>query len=81
VLPFRISSVYHFDPIASWSFDPLLLYEDTNISMTMPESIATWTIGVMSLNDLIARGYSIYRGDPSETIERCRAAVDQFMDR
>ena len=41
VLPFRISVVYHFDPIASWSFDPPLLYQDTNISTTIPESVAT----------------------------------------
>jgi hypothetical protein len=47
---------YHFDPVASWNFDPALLYEDTNISTTIPESIATWTIGVMSITDLIARG-------------------------
>jgi hypothetical protein len=80
-LPFRISLVYHFDPVASWSFDPALLYQDTNISTTIPESIATWTIGVMSIPDLVARGYSIYRGHPSDTVERRRAAVDQFTDR
>ena len=28
VLQFRFSIVYHFDPLASWSFDPLLLFED-----------------------------------------------------
>jgi hypothetical protein len=56
VLPFRISVVYHFDPVASWSFDPALLYQDTNISTTIPESTATWTIGVMSITGLIARG-------------------------
>ena len=75
VLPFRISVVYHFDPVASWSFDPPLLYEDTNISTTIPQSIATWTIGVMSITDLIARGYSIYRGHPSDTIKRRPAAI------
>ena len=52
-----------------------------NISTTIPESIATWTIGVMSITDLITRGYSIYRGHPKDTIERRRAAVDQFTDR
>jgi hypothetical protein len=35
----------------------------------------------MSIPDLIARGYSIYRGHPYDTIERRRAAVDQFTDR
>jgi hypothetical protein len=34
----------------------------------------------MSLNDMIARGYSNYRGHPFDTIERRRAAVDQFTD-
>jgi hypothetical protein len=80
VLPFKISIVYHFDPVASWSFDPPLC-KNTNISTTIPESIATWTIGVMSITDLISRGYSIYRGHLSDTIERRRAAVDQFTDR
>ena len=59
VLPFRISVVYHFDPIASWGFDPALLYKDTNISTSIPENITTWTIGVMSITDLITRGYWI----------------------
>ena len=81
VLRFRIYIVYHFDPIASWNFDPPLLYEDTNISTTIPKSIATWTIGAMSITDLITRGYSIYRGHLYDTIERRRAAVDQFTDR
>ena len=81
VLPFIISVVYRFDPVASWSFDPALFYQDTNISTTILESIATWTIGVMSITDLIARGYSIYRGHPFDTVERRRAAVDQFTDR
>ncbi len=81
MLPFRISIVYHFDPVASWSFDPAFLYLDTNISTNIPESVATWTIGVMSIPDLIARGYSIYRGHPFDTVERRRAAVDQFTDR
>jgi hypothetical protein len=35
----------------------------------------------MSITELIARGYSIYRGYPPDTIERRRAAVDQFRDR
>jgi len=80
-LPFRISVVYHFDPIASWIFDPALLYKDINISTTIiPENIATWTIGVMSITDLMTHVYSIYRGHPYDTIERRRAAVDQFTD-
>ena len=81
MLQFRISVVYHFDPIASWSFDPALLYNDTNISTTIPENITIWTIGVMSITDLITRGYSIYSVHPYATIERRRAALDQFTDR
>ena len=81
VLPFKISVAYHFDPIPSWSFDPALLYQDTYISTTIPESVATWTADVMSTPDLITRGYSIYRGHPYDTIERRRVDVDQFTDR
>jgi len=78
VLPFRNSVVYHFDPIASWSFDPALLYKDINISTTIPENITTWTIGVMSITGLITRGYSIYRGHPFDPIGRRRSAVVQY---
>ena len=79
---FNKSIVYHFDPIASWSFDPPLLYLDTTIgTLVMPEVITEWTIGVMSIPDLLARGYSIQRGHALDTIERRRAAVDQFTDR
>jgi len=81
VLPFRISIVYHFDEIASWSFEPALTYKDTNISTTIPENTTTWTIGVMTIPELITRGYSIYRGHPYDTIERRRPAVEQFTDR
>ena len=47
----------------------------------MPEIITTWTIGVMSLPDLQARGFKIQRGHPLDTINRRRAAVEQFTDR
>ncbi len=50
--------VYHFDPIASWSFEPPLLYKDMIISRVLLE----WTIDVMPIEDLIARGFSIKRG-------------------
>ena len=66
---FNKSIVYHFDPIASWSFDPPLLYENTTIgALVMPEVITEWTIGAMSIPDLVARGYSIQRGHPLDTI-------------
>ena len=35
----------------------------------------------MSLTDLQARGFTIQRGHPLDTIERRRAAVEQFTDR
>ena len=35
----------------------------------------------MSITDLITRGYSVFRGHPFDTIERRRAAVEQFTDR
>jgi len=35
-----------------------------------------WTIGVMSIPDLLARGYSTHRGHALDTIERRRAAVE-----
>jgi len=57
---FNQSIVYHFDPIASWSFEPALIYLDTVISaIAMPEFMTEWTIGAMSIPDLLARGYSI----------------------
>jgi hypothetical protein len=63
VLPFNKTIVYLFDPVASWSFDPPILYLDTVISsLVMPEIITTWTIGVMSIPDLLARGFTIQRG-------------------
>ena len=66
---FNQSIVYHFDPIASWSFDPALIYLDTVISANaMPELMTEWTIGVMSIPDLLARGYSIQRGHALATI-------------
>jgi hypothetical protein len=79
---FNRSIVYHFDPIASWSFEPPLLYEHTIIStIVMPDIITTWVIGVMTIDDMLARGYSIQRGHELDTIARRRAAVDQFTDR
>ena len=47
----------------------------------MPEIITTWTIGAMSLADLQARGFTIHRGHPLDTIERRRAAVEHLTDR
>jgi hypothetical protein len=82
VLPFGISVVYHFDPVASGSFDPALFYKDTKISTTIAENITTWTIGVMSITDLTTRGYILdIPGYPYNTIERRRAVADQFTDR
>ena len=76
------SIVYHFDLIASWSFEPPLLYLDTVISaIAMPEVMTEWTIGVMSILDLLTRGYSIQRGHALDTIERRRAALEQFTER
>ncbi len=76
-----VSIAYHFDPIASWSFSPALLYTDTVIStITMPKIVTTWTIGVNPIEDLLAHGFTIQRGHPLDTIEHRRAAVDQFTD-
>jgi len=81
VLLFNKTIVYHFDPVASFSFEPVLLYLDTVISsLVLPEIITTWTIGVMSLPDLQARGFKIQRGQPLDTIERRRAAGNPFTD-
>jgi len=40
-----------------------------------------WTIGVMSLPNLQARGFTIQRGHPLDTIERRRDVVEQFTER
>ena len=40
-----------------------------------------WTIGIVSIPSLLARGYSIQRGHALDTIERRRAAVEQFTER
>jgi len=82
VLRFNKAACCHFDPIASWSFEPPLTYLDIVISnLVMPEIITTWTIGVMSLPDLQACGFTIQRGHPLDTIERRRAAIEEFADR
>ena len=82
VYPFNTTIAYHFDPIASFSFDPVLRYLDTVISaIAMPEVITTWTISVNPIDDLLARGFTIQRGHPWDTTERRRAAVDKFTDR
>ncbi len=70
--------------MASWSFEPPLAYLDTIVSSPvgiLPPYIGDWTIGVMSKPDLTARGFTIQRYHPLDTIERRRAAVEQFTDR
>ena len=82
VLPFNKTIAYHFDHIVSFSFDPALIYLDTVVLViAMPEGIKIRVIGVMWLHYLIARGFTIQRGYPWDTIERVRVAVDQFTDR
>jgi hypothetical protein len=79
---FNKSIVYYFNPVASFSFEPPLLYKNTYISTAVtPDVITAWTIGFMTIEDLLARGYSIQRGHPLDTIERRWAAVEQFTDR
>jgi len=79
---FHQSIVCHFDPIASWIFEPALLYLDTGIStIAMPKFMTERTIGIMSIPDLLACGYSIQRGHALDTIERRRDAVEQFTER
>jgi hypothetical protein len=70
---------YHFDPVASWSFDPPLIYLDTIVSKRVLE--VEWNIGVMSIDGLIVRGFTLERGHQLDTIERRRSAVDAFSDR
>jgi hypothetical protein len=82
VLPFNKTIIYHFDLVASWSFDLALTYLDTVISsLVMPEAIMTYTIGVLVIPDLLARGFNIQRGHQLHTIQRRRAAVNQFTNR
>jgi hypothetical protein len=84
VFPFTQTASYHFDPVASWSFEPPLTYLDTIVSSPigiLQPYIGDWTIGVMSLPDLQARGFTILRDHHLDTIERRRAAVGQFTDR
>ena len=82
MLRFNKAIVYSFDPIASFSFEPALIYLGMGISsVVMPEIITTWTIGVNPVDDLLACGVTIQRGQPLDTVERCRATVDQFIDR
>jgi hypothetical protein len=68
---------YHFDPVAAFSFDLPLLYMDTIISRSLLE----WGVGVMSIDDLIARGFTIQCGHQLDTIEQRRKVVEQFTDR
>ena len=84
VFPFNKTVCYHFDPVASWSFEPHLTYLDTVVSS--PMGVLTpydggWTIGVMSKPDMQVRGFTIQRHHPLDTIERRRAALEQFTDR
>ena len=84
VFPLTQTCCYHFDPIASWSFEPPLIYLDTIISYQIgivPPYIRDWTIGVMSLDDLLSRGFTIRLDHHLVTIDRRRTAVDQFTDR
>ncbi len=62
VFPFTQTVCYHFDPVASWSFEPPLTYSDTIVSSlvgVLPPYDGEWTIGVMSLADLQSRGFTI----------------------
>ncbi len=77
--PFNETVAYHFDPVASWSFDPALTYLDAIVSKRVLET--DWTIGLMSLEDLLARGFTIQQYHPLDTLERRRADVEQFTDR
>jgi hypothetical protein len=84
VFPFTQTICYHFDPVASFSFDPALIYFDTIISSQLgilPPYTGDWTIGVMSIPELQARGFTVRRGHHLDTIERRRDAVEQFTDR
>ncbi len=42
---------------------------------------AEWNIGVMSVDDLLARGFTIERYHALDTVERRRSVVDAFSDR
>ncbi len=77
--PFTETILYHFDPIASWSFEPPLIYLNTIISKRAFET--NWNIGVMSIDDMFARGFVIERGHELDTIERRRDALVKFKDR
>jgi hypothetical protein len=84
VFLFTHTICYHFDPVASFSFEPALIYLDIIISSQLgilPPYIGDWTIGVMSIPDLQALGFTIRRGHSLDTIERRRDAVEQFTDR
>jgi hypothetical protein len=51
VFPFTQTVCYHFDPVASWSFEPPLTYLDTIVSSpvaVLPPYDEDWTISVMS---------------------------------
>jgi hypothetical protein len=61
-----------------------MIYLDTfvsSIGAVLPAFDEDWTIGVMSLDDLQALGFTIKRYHQLDTIERRRAAVEQFTDR
>ena len=84
VFPFTQTVCYHFDPVASWSFEPPLTYLDTIVTSPvgiLAPFIGDWTMGVISIDDLQSRGFTIRRDHHFDNIERRRAAVDQFTDR
>ena len=84
VFPFTQTVCYHFDPVARWTFEQPLTYLDTIVSSpvsVLPPYDGKWTISVMSLADLQSRGFTIRRDHQLDTIERCRAAMEQFTDR
>jgi hypothetical protein len=74
-----ITIAYHFDPVAAFSFDPPLTYHNTFVIKRLTQ--VDWEIGVLSIDELIARGFNIERGNDLDTIELRRSAVDVFSDR
>ncbi len=74
-----ITIAYHVDPVAAFSFDPPLTYQNTCVIKQLSQF--DWELGVMSIEDLLARGFTIERGHALDNIERRRSAVDAFSDR
>ncbi len=58
---------YHFDPVASWRFDPPFTYLDTRRSKNILE--ADLNTGVISIYEMLARNFTIERGRGFDTIE------------